>query len=283
MNTSEIGRHVMVGFAGTQVSDELRYALVELGAGGVILFTRNYEEPAQLRELAAEMRELSVHDRLWIGVDQEGGTVQRFRAPFTVWPDMASFAEAAPGLSSEALKDPKRREQATADVRKFARFLADELRAVDVDWNFAPVADLNTNPDSPVIGRRAFHEDPDYVAAFVAAFIQSTQSQGMLACAKHFPGHGATTEDSHTALPILDIGEDVLNKRELAPFRAAAEAGVASIMTAHVLYPALDEVLPATLSPRVIPRLLRPMPYEGVVVSDDFEMAAIAEGYDLGE
>ncbi len=266
MNITQIGRRLIAGFDGYDVNDEIRFALRELGVGGVILFTRNYEEPAQLRELVIRLRELSVHDRLWVCVDQEGGKVQRFKEPFTVWPDMASFSEyGEPSV-----------------VKDFARFNAGELRAVGVDWNFAPVADLDTCSDNPVIGRRAFSGDPIKASHYVAAAVRGFQSEGVMACAKHFPGHGDTRADSHVELPVDERDERRFREVEFSTFRAAAEAGVASIMTAHVLYPAVDEKFPATLSPKVV-SMIRKLPFEGLVVSDDLEMAAVADRFGMAE
>ena len=266
MKISDVGRRLIAGFDGRDINDEIRFALGELGAGGVILFTRNYEEPAQLRELVVRLRDLCVHDRLWVCVDQEGGKVQRFKEPFTAWPDMASFAEYG---------DP-------AMAGKFACFNARELRAVGIDWNFAPVADLNTRSDNPVIGRRSFSGDPSAAAEYVEAVVKGFQSEGVMACAKHFPGHGDTTADSHVDLPVDERDEERFRKVEFAPFQAAAQSGVASFMTAHVLYPAMDEKLPATLSSKILD-MARQLPYRGLIVSDDLEMAAIADRYGMAE
>ncbi|MCZ7583035.1 MAG: beta-N-acetylhexosaminidase [Deltaproteobacteria bacterium] len=267
MRIQEIGRRLVVGFDGPDVGLEIRFALRDLGAGGVILFTRNYEEPAQLLDLVRRLRELCVHDRLFVSVDQEGGTVQRLRGAFTTWPDMASFAEYGD----------------LEEVRRFARFLAQELAAVDIDWNFAPVCDVHSNPDNPVIGRRAFASDAETVSRYAAAFIEETQRQGVMACAKHFPGHGDTAQDSHLTLPMMDADAPLIEERELAPFRAAARAEAASIMTAHVVYPAYEESLPATLSKKIIGGLARALPYDGLIVTDDLEMAAVASHFDPGE
>jgi beta-N-acetylhexosaminidase len=266
MNKAEIGRHLIVGFDGTDINDEIRFALRDLCAGGVILFTRNYEEPTQVRDLVVRLRELSAHDRLLVCVDQEGGKVQRFRKGFTPWPDAASFAE-------------------YGDIefaRKFGRFNAAELAAVGIDLNFAPVCDVNTRAENPVIGRRSFSSDPKIVSDYARAVIDGTQSAGVLACAKHFPGHGDTTLDSHKDLPVVEQEPGRLEETELAPFRVAASSGVATIMTAHVLYPAWDEELPATLSEKIIAKA-RGIPYEGVIVTDDLEMAAIADRYGMEE
>ncbi len=262
MRIADIGKRLLFGFDGTDVNEHARFAVSELGAGGVVLFTRNYESPAQLLDLCARLRELCVHPRLWIAVDQEGGRVQRFRAPFTVWPDMASFAEHGDEAAAE----------------KFGRFCARELAAAGIDWNFAPVCDANTCAENPIIGRRSFSADPAVVARFAVAVIRGTQGAGLMACAKHFPGHGDTSLDSHKDLPVLSHDRARLDDIELPPFAAAARAGVAAMMTAHVLYAGVDPSLPATLSPKII-GLARALPFDGLIVTDDMEMAAIADRF----
>lgn len=264
---ADVGRFLIVGFTGLEPGDEIRFALRDLGAGGVILFTRNYESPEQVRDLVARLRELSPRDRLWVCVDHEGGPVQRFREPFTVWPDMATL-----GRSGDV------------DLaRRMGAAMAAELAAVGVDQNFAPVADVNTNPDNPVIGARAFSSDAGKAAEFAVAVIEGLQGGGVAACAKHFPGHGDTDVDSHLDLPVQGHDRARLDAVELVPFAAAALAGVASIMSAHIVWPALDPDRPATLSPVVLEALARALPYDGVIVSDDLEMSAIAKRYAFKE
>jgi beta-N-acetylhexosaminidase len=169
-------------------------------------------------------------------------------------------------------------------ARDMGYLVGQELRAVGVNYDFAPVLDVDTNPDNPVIGDRAFSRDPKKVAQLALAFAEGLRLADVIPCGKHFPGHGDTNQDSHKTLPRIDRDLDSLRKTELVPFAAAAEAGLASIMTAHVLYPALDAELPATLSPYILQKLLREeLGYDGVVVSDDFEMAAIAERFAQGE
>jgi beta-N-acetylhexosaminidase len=151
-----------------------------------------------------------------------------------------------------------------------------------LDLDFAPVADVDSNPANPVIGDRAFAATPDEVSDHLRAFVPAMQAEGIVACAKHFPGHGDTHLDSHLDLPTVEEELPRLLSRELPPFRAAVEAGVGSVMSAHVVFPALDDELPATLSPRVIPRLLRgDVGFDGVVFSDDLEMKAVAGRWDV--
>jgi beta-N-acetylhexosaminidase len=176
-----------------------------------------------------------------VAIDQEGGLVQRLRAPLTVWPDMFSVGAAG---------NPARTEQV-------GRALGQELAALGIGWDFAPVLDVHTNPDNPVIGNRSFGTTPEAVAAHALAFWRGLRSAGVLGCGKHFPGHGDTHTDSHLELPVVDHPMERLRAVELAPFAAAARAGMEAIMTAHVLFPALDPDRPATLSRRVLTDLLR--------------------------
>lgn len=259
------GQRLVIGFAGPAVDADLRALVRELRPAGFILFARNVVEPAQVRELCRELKALSdPHRPALCSIDQEGGRVQRVRAPATAWPPMRAVGAAG---------------DLTAAV---ARALARELRAMELDLDFAPVADVDSNPKNPVIGDRAFAADPDDVARHVAAFVPAMQAEGIAACAKHFPGHGDTHLDSHLELPVVEEELPRLRSRELVPFEAAIRAGVASIMSAHVVFPALDEELPATLSPRVIPsELRRRLAFDGVVFSDDLEMKAVAGRWDV--
>src|SRR5262249_32101516 len=165
-------------------------------------------------------------------------------------------------------------------AERFARALAAELKAVGITLDFAPVLDVHTNPKNPVIGDRALAERAEDVARFGSAIIRAMQGEGLAACGKHFPGHGDTNTDSHLELPLVEHPPERLREVELLPFRAAIEAGVATIMTAHVLVPALDEQRPATLSKRIVTGLLRDeLHYNGLIVSDDLEMKALANDF----
>jgi beta-N-acetylhexosaminidase len=161
---------------------------------------------------------------------------------------------------------------------------AAELRAVGIDVNFAPVLDVDSNPANPVIGDRAFSEDPRAAAALGIAFAKGSLSRGVLPVGKHFPGHGDTSADSHEELPVVRAGRRTLLGRELLPFRRAAREGIPALMTAHVLYPALDRALPATLSRKILHDLLRNrLRFRGAIISDALEMKAIADRYGIGE
>lgn len=260
----QIGQLLIAGFDGYQIPVELKAMAREFGLGGIILFARNIEEPEQVAELAAEASRLTPDLPVWVSVDQEGGRVARLKAPFTEWPPMATLGRSG---------DPRLAE-------RFARALATELRAAGITLDYAPVLDVNTNPGNPVIGDRAIAEKAEDVARLGAVLVRALQSEGIAACGKHFPGHGDTTTDSHLELPLVEHPPDRLRAVEFLPFRAAIEAGVATIMTAHVLVPSLDEERPATLSSRIVTGLLRrELKFEGVILSDDLEMKAIANRY----
>jgi beta-N-acetylhexosaminidase len=257
------GQRMIVGIPGPALDDETRKLLRLIQPAGFCLFARNVVEPAQVldlnRELAATCDPRNPAIRT---VDQEGGRVQRIREPAVRWPPMAAVGA-----------------RFAAEV---GRAIARELRAMAFDLNFAPCADVHSNPANPVIGDRSFGTDPREVARAVAAFVTASQEEGIIACAKHFPGHGDTATDSHKDLPVVEKEDRALREVELPPFAAAVKAGVGTVMTSHVVYPAWDESLPATLSPHIVPRLLRDeLGFEGVVFSDDLEMKALAGRFPL--
>jgi beta-N-acetylhexosaminidase len=260
----EIGQLLIAGFAGPALSVEIKSLAREFGLGGVILFARNIAEPEQVAELCFEAARLVPDLPVWVSIDQEGGRVARLKAPFTEWPPMATIGRSG---------DPHLAE-------RFARALAAELKAVGVSLDYAPVLDVHTNPSNPVIGDRALSDKPEAVARLGAAIIHALQGAGIAACGKHFPGHGDTATDSHLEMPLVEHPIERLRQVEFVPFRAAIDAGVAAIMTAHVFLPALDEQRPATLSKHAVSRLLREeLKFQGVILSDDLEMRAIAAQY----
>jgi beta-N-acetylhexosaminidase len=260
----QIGQLLIAGFEGQGVPVELRSLAREFGLGGVILFARNVVEPEQVAGVSYDASRLVPELPVWVSVDQEGGRVARLKAPFTEWPAMATLGR-------------------SGDVRlaeRFARALAAELKAVGITLDYAPVLDIHTNPGNPVIGDRALSEKAGDVARLGAAIVAALQGEGVAACGKHFPGHGDTQEDSHLELPLVEHPVERLRQVEFVPFKAAIDAGVATIMTAHVFMPALDEKRPATLSRHVVTDLLRDeLKFEGVILSDDLEMKAIAGTY----
>lgn len=257
----DIGQLLIGSLPGKTITPEMRSLAREFSLGGIILFTRNIEAPEQVAELSHDAQALASEYPLWVSVDQEGGRVARLKAPFTEWPPMATLGRSG----DEKL------------ARRFARALATELRAVGITLDYAPVLDIHTNPKNPIIGDRALAEDAATVARLGAAIIETLQTDGVAACGKHFPGHGDTSVDSHLELPLVEHPPDRIRRVELVPFRAAIAAGVAFIMTAHVLVPSLDEEKPATLSQRIVQGMLRDeLGFQGVILSDDLEMKAIA-------
>jgi beta-N-acetylhexosaminidase len=281
--SDDVGQLLWVGFAGTTVPSELAAQLSAGTYGASILFKRNLSitaassggadgavarEGCDLESLVALNRGLHLAapdgTPALIAIDQEGGLVQRVRAPATVWPPMMAHDELAAPLDTEA-------------AEHVGRAIGDELRALGFDIDFAPVLDVHTNPANPIIGDRAFGRDAATVTRRALAFARGLDAAGMLACGKHFPGHGDTDTDSHLALPRIDHDWARLERVELAPFKAAAAANLPMIMTAHVVFAALDAQRPATLSEQVITGLLRmQLGYRGVIVSDDLDMKAIA-------
>jgi len=261
------GQLLFVGFEGTEAPAELVDRVRAGSVGGVVLFARNLESPEQVRALTTELHAAAPSEApLVVSIDQEGGRVQRLPEPWTRWPSMREAARGGP-----------------AEVERVGAAIGLELSDAGIDLDFAPVVDVATNPANDVIGDRSFGGDPETVGELGAALIRGLQSSGVAACAKHVPGHGDTVEDSHHALPVLDHDRARLEAVELPPFAAAVGAGVASLLTAHVLLPRLDPDAPATLSP-VLRELIREgLGFEGVVFSDDLDMAAVAERFTPAE
>ena len=265
-----VGQLLIGTFSGAVIPVELRSLAREFDLGGVTLFERlrNIESPQQVAELAFDVRALGRELPSWVGIDQEGGRVARLRSPFTEWPPMAVL-----GRSDDA-----------SLAGRFAAALATELSAVGISLDYAPVLDIHTNPKNPVIGDRALGENPETVAKLGRVIIEELQKAGVAACGKHFPGHGDTAADSHVELPLVEHPPDRLRAVEFVPFRAAIQAGVAFIMTAHVRVTSIDDERPATLSRRIVKDLLRDeLGFTGVIVSDDLEMKAISNTYPPGE
>lgn len=259
-------RVLLPAFPGTTLPADWAELFAE-GLGGVCLFGSNTADgPAAIAALTAAIR--AIAPDAVIAVDEEGGDVTRLHA-----------LTGSPVLGPAALG-------AVDDLtltRDTGRAIGAELAAVGIDLDLGPVADVNSNPDNPVIGTRSFGPDAGQVARHVAAWTTGLQEAGVAACAKHFPGHGDTAQDSHLELPTVDADLATLTARELAPFAAAVEAGVASIMTSHIVVPALDPELPATLSPTVLGLLRDTMGYDGVIVSDALDMAGACAGRGIPE
>ena len=264
----EAARCVFVGISGTSpTADEL--GLIRRGVGGVILFSRNVKEPAQVAELSRELK-AAAPGPLLVSIDQEGGRVQRLCPPFwTGWPSMRRLGRIDELGGILGLNG-------TAVAEKVGRLMARELSACGIDLNYAPVVDVDTNPLNPVIGDRSFSRDPRRVARLAVALAQGLEKGSVAACVKHFPGHGDTSQDSHLTLPRLAHDKQRLWEVELVPFVAAARAGLASVMTAHVRFEAFDR-LPATLSPVSLELLRKGVEFKGCCISDDLEMKAISD------
>jgi beta-N-acetylhexosaminidase len=256
-----IGQLFMVGIPHPALDSATRSLLKDLHPGGIILFRRNYTDPDTLSHLCAELHSLSSEHPPLIALDHEGGRVHRLAPPFTHFPPARLLGQAGT--------------VALAHQTGFA--MGCELRAVGIDINFAPVLDVQTNAANTVIGDRAFAADPYRVALLGCAVARGLREAGVIPCGKHFPGHGATLIDSHDDLPRDERTKDEIERIDLYPFRCAIAEQLEMVMTAHVLYPALDPTFPATLSSTIINGLLRQtLNFPGVVVSDDLEMGAIA-------
>jgi beta-N-acetylhexosaminidase len=244
---------LLPGFDGLEASDEL-LRWVETGLGGVVLFGKNVRDREQVGRLTTRLH--AEHDGLLVATDEEGGDVTRLEA---------ATGSSYPGHLALGVVDD------VELTRSVAAAIGSELAAVGVNLDFAPVADANTNPDNPVIGVRSFGADPPLVARHVTAFVEGMQAAGVAACAKHFPGHGDTSADSHLELPVAGgVLED-----HLLPFRAAIDAGARAIMTAHVVMPSLGPE-PATINPAAIRLLREELGFEGAIISDALEMRAVA-------
>lgn len=259
---------VMLDVEGTSLTDTDRGRLLHPQVGGVILFSRNYESPAQVGRLVAEIHALR-EPRLLVAVDQEGGRVQRFRDGFTRLPPVAEL-----GVAYE--QDPAR---ALELAEKTGWLMAAELRGLGIDISFAPVLDLDRGL-CPVIGDRAFHRNPDVVAELAHAYQRGMIRAGMQAVGKHFPGHGAVREDSHLELPTDERQYADIRMEDLIPFERMIHQDLAGVMVAHVCYPDVDKT-PAGFSPFWLKDVLREeLGFQGVIFSDDLSMVAAEEAGD---
>jgi len=261
------GQAMAIAFHGSSVTSAVEDMIRTRGVGGVVLRAENAPNATALARICADLQRIAAEAKippLFLALDQEGGSIVRIASGMTVFTSQMGLA---------ATPDP------AAAVQRAATITAGELRANGVNWNFAPVADVNNEPLNPIIGNRSYGSDPQRVSSLVAAAVRAYAAAGLLCCAKHFPGHGAATVDSHLALPIIDVDRARLDRVELPPFRAAIAAGVPAIMLAHLIVPALDPTpsLPASLSRRVTTDLLRrELGFAGLAVTDDLEMGALA-------
>ncbi|MFF5233804.1 glycoside hydrolase family 3 protein [Dactylosporangium sp. NPDC000521] len=254
------------GFVGKEPPPWVRRRLAE-GLGGVVLFARNVVDRDQVAELTAALR--AEREDVIVAIDEEAGDVTRIDAHSgSPWPG---------NLALGAVDD-------TALTREVACHIGRDLASVGITFDYAPDADVNSDPNNPVIGSRAFGAEPERVARHTAAWITGLQEAGVAACAKHFPGHGNTSVDSHLDVPIIRAGRADLEATELVPFRAAIAAGVRAVMSAHLRVPALDPDLPATLSPRIMTDLLRgELGFQGLIVTDGIEMRAISDRFGFAQ
>ncbi|MEH1920496.1 beta-N-acetylhexosaminidase [Nostoc sp.] len=258
------GNHLILGISGTTLSDDDKRALNELKPIGAIFFAKNFLDgtPYQVwlesfKDLNRQIREYTERDSIFITLDHEGGRVIRTPLPITRFPHALL-------LRSHAYE--------------VAKATAVELKSLGINLSWAPVADIFSHPDNPVIGSRAFGNTPETATQGARDYYLGLRDSGILGCAKHFPGHGDTSKDSHIELPILNLTLEDLRLRELIPFKALIEVQIPLIMTVHILFPRIDADVPATLSQAILKTILREeLGFEGVVVSDDLDMKAISD------
>ncbi|MBL7716048.1 MAG: beta-N-acetylhexosaminidase [Bdellovibrionales bacterium] len=264
----KLGSLILAGLPGQDLAETSKSFLKKSAIGGVIFFGPNYESPAQIAEMINEAqaaRLAGAHPLpLWTSLDQEGGRVQRFKAPFTKIPEAIQVGIAgSPKLAFE-----------------LSELMATELKAVGINLNFFPVADVNSNPKNPVIGPRAYGSTEEEVSKMVTAAVRGHLTAGVTPCVKHFPGHGDTHVDSHWALPSVNTDLETLRSREVAPFLKAFKARCPMVMTAHLLNPRLDPDHPATFSEKTLQKFLREeLRFKGIIISDDLLMKAVVDHY----
>ena len=264
----KLGQLMMIGFDGQELTPELAEMINKYKVGGIIYFARNIEGPEQVSRLSKEIQRISLEINnipALISADEEGGVVTRVNG-MTHMPGLMAIG--ATGDYEEAYNA--------------AKATGEQLKYLGINMNLAPVLDVNNNPANPVIGVRSFGSDPTEVSRFGKEYINGLQETGVVACGKHFPGHGDTSVDSHHDLPVIEHGYDRLNEVELKPFREAISAGIDSIMTAHIAFPELtsEADLPATLSRKILTGILREkLGFEGMIITDCMEMNGIVGTY----
>ncbi len=269
---SKVGQLFFIGIQGTDLSDQEVDFIVTNNIGGVVLFDRNIESPEQLFRLCTEIQ--SLQERmveklpLFIGIDMEGGRVHRLKPPFTQWPALKMVGD----LDSTTL------------AFKFAQAMGRELSAIGINLDFAPCVDINTNPKNPVIGDRALGDTEALVSKLSSALVRGYIKSGLITCAKHFPGHGNTGVDSHLELPVEELTLEELNKRELLPFKKIFRARLDLVMTGHLMFKNIDPDNPVTFSKTFLKKILRDeIHYQGLVISDDLDMKALASHHSAEE
>ncbi|MCI0714622.1 MAG: beta-N-acetylhexosaminidase [Chloroflexi bacterium] len=261
----KVGQILMAGFDGLNAPEYFLEWLREGRLGGVILFARNVESPQQLAALTGQLHEAAKYPLL-IAIDQEGGTVARLRE---------GFSESPGALALASIRDNRE-----AVVEEVSFVLATEMKTLGINWTYAPVVDVHYNSKNPTMGTRSFGADPEDIATLAAAAVRGFQKGGVAASAKHFLGLGNTPIDTHLALPTLDTSIEQLRSIDLLPYRVALDNQLATIMTTHTIFSALDNEYPATLSPIIIQQLIRDeLGFAGVVTTDCMEMKAIDDNF----
>ena len=262
-----LGQLIFTGISGLTLSEDEKSFLENEDIGGVLLFSKNFESPAQLSELINSIQTLRQEYPLFISVDQEGGRVQRFKKPFAEFPAMREISK---------LDSPK-------IIYEVYKIIAEELSVCGVNVNFAPVADIVTSASCKAIGDRSFGSDPQSVEKFVSAAIRGLQTSDVLACVKHFPGHGLTTKDTHDELPFAQRSLEELQEWDLIPFVKAIKSRVEFVMISHIIVSAFDSELPCTMSPECYKFLRENLKFSKIIISDDMQMGAIQNHFDIGE
>jgi len=265
-NEQLAGQRLMVGFEGTAFNEDLKFLIGRLKVGGIILFSANIKTPDQLKALCRSIQDYAATCRqppMFIAVDQEGGQVARLKEPFTIFP------------GNPHIKSDK-------DAVDFAEITAAELQQVGINMNMAPVMDVSPEGCDSIMAGRTFGHNPSRVARLGVKVIEHLQQNNIMAVAKHFPGIGRTTLDSHLDMPVLHDDLSTLEQFDLIPFEAGIQSGVSGVMLSHIFYPKLDRQWPASLSPQIAKNLLRKqMGFDGLVLTDDLDMGAISKHYDI--
>jgi len=265
------GKFFMFGFSGYEPTKEILEFIKNDGLSGVIIFRRNILSIDQLKRLTSILQD-AAGGNLLIGIDQEGGKVSNLPHYIIDTPPMEKL-----GKSYVKGESSKR-------AHYLGHELGEKLLDLGINLDFAPVLDVRTNPDNPIIGSRSFSEDPGVVSVLGCEVARGMKQSNLIACGKHFPGHGDTREDSHEVLPILAVDRNRLDEIELRPFKEAIEREIPALMSAHVIYKGIDPDNPATLSKKILAELLRnELKFKGVLFSDDLEMKAISDNYDIGD
>lgn len=267
----EIGQQMIIGIEGLALKREEADFIAKNNIGGIILFKRNVESPEQIRELTAELQSLrnKTSDKLpfLVSIDMEGGRVHRLKPPFTQWPSLAAVGKI----------------DSTSVAFRFAQAMGEELKAVGINFDYAPCLDIFTNPKNTVIGDRALSTQAEPVARLGSALVRGYIKAGVLPCAKHFPGHGDTVIDSHVGLPVENKTLEELEAVEFEPFKKAFRARLDFVMAAHIKYPKIDPDWPASLSEIFLRKILRDrLKFRSLIITDDLDMGALKNNYDKG-